>query len=254
MKRGAYRARAVVLGSIDYGESDRILTFYTLEQGKMRGIAKGARRSKKRFVGNLDPLSHINIVYFQSDRSELVRVEDASLMDAFTPLKADIERLSDACYLLELTSEMTREGLSVPAVYHALVAFLKLLEAGAGAEALRFFEMRLLSLAGYLPHLSGCVTCRRSSEGERLYFSPDRGGIVCRGCSTGLTGLVGISPGTAGLLSMAARLEPEKLGRLKAGPSFLEESEKLLGDFIRFQLGKELKTRRFMAKLRSAGA
>lgn len=254
MKKGTYRARGVVLGSIDYGESDRILTFYTLEQGKLKGIAKGARRSKKRFVGNLDPLSHINIMYFQSDKSELVRVEDASLIDAFTPLKADIERLSDACYILELTSEMTREGQVLPAAYHSLVAFLKLLEAGGGPEVLRFFEIKLLSQAGYLPHLSGCVTCRQTTDGEKLYFSSERGGLVCRGCASGLTGLIPVSPGTAGLLTMAMRLEPDKLTRLKPGPVFLDESERLLYEFIKFQLGKELKTRRFMAKLRSAQA
>lgn len=254
MKRGTYRARAVVLNSIDFGESDRILTFYTLEQGKITGIAKGARRSRKRFVGNLDPLSHINIVYFHSDKSEMVRVEDASLIDAFSNLKADIEKLSDACYLLELTSEMTREGQVLPAAYHTLVAFLKLLEAGAGPEALRFFEIKLLSQAGYLPHLSGCVSCRRTSDGERLYFSSDRGGLVCKACASGLTGLIAVSPGTAGLLTMAARLEPDKLNRLKPGPAFLDESERLLYDFIKFQLGKELKTRRFMAKLKSAQA
>ena len=254
MKRGSYRAKAVVLGSIDFGESDRILTFYTLEQGKITGIAKGARRSKKRFVGNLDPLTHINIGYFHSDKSELVRVEDASIIDAFSSLKTDIERLSDACYLLELTSEMTREGIVLPAVYHTLVAFLKMLEASPNEELLRFFEIRLLSICGYLPHLGGCVACRQHAGEERLYFSSERGGLVCRRCSSGIMGLIPVSPGTAGLLSMAARLEAGKLERLKPGAAFLEESERFLYDFIKFQLGKELKTRRFMAKLKSAWA
>lgn len=254
MKKGTYRARGIVLNSIDYGESDRILTIYTLEQGKIKGIAKGARRSKKRFVGNLDPLSHINIVYFHSDKSELVRIEDACLIDAFSILKTDIERLSDGCYLLELTSELTREGQVLPAAYHSLVAFLKLLESGAGPEALRFFEVKLLEQSGYLPHLAGCMSCRASGEGERLYFSSAKGGLVCRACASGMTGLIQVSPGTAALLSMAARLEPEKLDRLKPGPAFLDESERLLYDFIKYQLGKELKTRRFMAKLKSAQA
>ena len=254
MKRGTYRARAVVLNSIDYGESDRILTFYTLEKGKLSGIAKGARRSRKRFVGNLDPLSHINIIYFHNDKSDLVRIEDASLIDAFSVLKTDIERLTDGCYLLELTSELTREGQPLPAAYHSLVAFLKLLEAGAGQEALRFFEVKLLDQSGYLPHLTGCLSCKTTGEGERLYFSSARGGLVCRACSSGITGLMPVSPGTAALLAMAARLEPAKLDRLKSSPVFLEESERLLYDFIKYQLGKELKTKRFMAKLRSAGA
>ncbi|CAG1064787.1 DNA repair protein RecO [uncultured bacterium] len=254
MKKGTYRARGVVLHSIDFGESDRILTFYTLEQGKLKGIAKGARRSRKRFVGNLDPLSHINIVYHHSDKSELVRVEDASLIDAFSILKTDIERLSDGCYLLELTNELTREGQVLPDAYHCLVAFLKLLESGSGPEALRFFEVKLLALSGYLPHLAGCMSCGASGENERLYFSSAKGGLVCRACASALTGLIAVSPGTAALLSMAARLEPAKLGRLKPGPAFLDESERLLYDFIKYQLGKELKTRRFMAKLKSAQA
>ncbi len=252
MKKGTYRAKGAVLNSIDFGESDRILTFYTLERGKLKGIAKGARRSRKRFVGNLDPLSHINIVYHHSDKSELVRVEDASLIDAFSGLKTDIERLSDGCYLLELTGELTAEGQVIPEAYHCLVAFLKLLESGAGAEALRFFEIKMLALSGYLPHLGGCLSCGASGEGERLYFSSPKGALVCKACASGMTGLMAVSPGTAGLLSMAARLEPAKLGRLKPGAAFLEESERLLYDFIKYQLGKELKTRRFMAKLRSA--
>jgi len=254
MKRGTYRARAVVLNSIDYGESDRILTFCTLEKGKLSGIAKGARRSRKRFVGNLDPLSHINIVYFHNDKSDLVRVEDASLIDAFSVLKSDIERLSDACYLLELTSELTREGQMAPEAYHTLVTFLKLLEAGAGQEALRFFEVKMLAHSGYLPHLTGCMSCRAAAQSDRLYFSSAKGGLVCRPCSSGITGLIPVAPGTGSLLAMAARLEPAKLERLKPGPAFLDESERILYDFIKYQLGKELKTRRFMAKLRGAGA
>jgi len=255
VKRGLYRGRAVVLNSLDYGESDRILTFCTLEHGKLRGIAKGARRSRKRFVGNLDPLSHIDLIFFHNDGSDLVRVEDAKLADAFAPLKADIESLADSCYLLELTSEMTREGQSLPAVYHLLVEFLKMLEAKSiGQEALRFFEIRLLAITGYLPHLGGCVSCREKTDGQRIYFSSERGGLVCRRCSSGLIGLIPLSPGTAGLLSMAARLDGEKLKRLKPGQAVLDESERLLYDFIKFQIGKELKTRRFMIKLKSAWA
>lgn len=254
MKRGLYRSRAVVLNSVDYAESDRILAFFTLEHGKISGIAKGARRSRRRFVGKLDPLSHIDLVFSVGSRGELAFIEEASLVDAFNGLKADIERLSEACYLLELTSEMTREGQVMPAVYHTLVEFLRMLEAARCLELLRFFEIRLLSLAGYLPHLVGCVVCRGEASGVRLSFSSERGGIVCRGCSTGLPGLIAVSPGTTGLLSMASRLDGDKLGRLRPGQAFLEESERLLYDFIRFHIGKELKTRRFMEKLRGAGA
>lgn len=255
MKRGLYRAEAIILNSFDYGESDRIIAFYTLEHGKIKGIAKGARRSKKRFVGNLEPGSLINLIFFHSDKSELVRVEDVGLVEGFNNLRADIDMLSQGFYLLELTSEMTREGVAMPAIFELLADILKMLNDGYDPGLLaRFFEIRLLSVVGYLPHLSGCVVCKKNGEaGPIKKFSSEKGGVVCSRCSGGLLNLVPISPATAGLLSMAAKMDTDKLMRLKPGASFIEEGERLLYDFIKFQLGRELKTKRFMDKMRSAG-
>lgn len=253
MKKGLYKTRAVILNSLDYGESDRILTFFTLGHGKISGIAKGARRSRKRFVGNIEPASEINLVFFHNGKSDLVRVEDASLIEAYAALKSDIDRLSEACYLLELVSEMTREGQHMPQVYGLLTGFLKMLEEGSGSTVLRCFEIRLLSVLGYLPHLEGCVVCKGPfAPEERLFFSAERGGVVCKRCSSASSGLQGISAGTARFLSMAAKFDSDKLTRLKPGPVFLEESEEILYDFIKFQIGKELKTKRFITKLRNA--
>lgn len=255
MRRGLYKAHAVVLNSIDYGESDRILAFYTKEHGKIKGIAKGARRSRKRFVGNLDPLCHITMNFFVTEKSELARIEDASLIEGFNNLKIDIERLSEACCLLELTSEMTREGQVMPQVYNSLTFFLRALDSGEWESSLsRFFEIRLLSILGFLPHLEGCVICREdiSVFTGNPRFSSDKGGLVCPECSSGVPGLLHISAGTARLLSTAARFDGEKLKRLKGGPGFFEESETVLYDFIRHQLGHELKTKKFMHKLKTA--
>lgn len=276
MRRGSYKTTAVVLNTYDFGESDRILTLYTEDYGKLRGIAKGARRSRKRFVGNLDPSSHIRVGFFSNGRSDLVRVENASLIEGFNSLRADLERFTDSCYMLELTDEMTREGQALPRVYELLSRFLGLLEsapaatpappasfAGSSRAVVRFFEIKLLTLLGYMPELKGCVACgglfhpgsapaRPASSGGAVYFSSERGGLVCGECSVGKPRLVPVSQGTAGLLSMAARLAPEKLARLRPAPAHISESETLLEDFIKHQLGKELKTRRFMEKLRRA--
>lgn len=256
MKRGLFRTRSVILNSFDYGESDRILSFYTEEHGKIKGIAKGARRSKKRFVGNLEPLSHINLIFFHSEKSELVRVEDSTLIESFGNLKADIDRLTEGYYLLELVSEMTREGVILPSVFFLLLDFLGMLSENGGNEGpLRFFEIRLLSILGYLPHLDACVVCRKGFEGaDRVYFSSERGGTVCRNCTAGMTGLVPVSPGTAKSLSIAAKFDTEKLKRLKPAPNFFEESERVLYDFIKFQIGKELKTKKFLEKMRNLKA
>lgn len=256
MKRGLYSTHAVVLSSFDYGDSDRILGFYTEDYGKIKGIAKGARRSRKRFVGNLEPMSRIKLIFFHNEGSDLCRVEDSTLADGFPGLKSGIERLSNGYYLLELVSEMTREGQPLQQVYGLLCEFLKMLDDGADAQALlRYFEIKLLAILGYLPHLGGCVACRSAIEGEngeRVYFSSERGGIVCARCAPGMTGLVPVSPGTARLLDTAARFDNAKLARLKPARTFLDEGEAILEDFIRHQLGKELKTRKFLGKLKGA--
>lgn len=272
LRRGRYSTDAVVLGSYDYGESDLILVFFTRTYGKLRGIAKGARRSRRRFVGKLDPGTWIRLGFHQGDRGDLVRVEDASLVRNLPALSNDIERLSEAHYLIELTGELTREGQEIPGVFDLLSAFLAMLDsaasgsAGGAAEAsgavspaefLRFFEIRLLTLVGYRPHIDGCVVCGAAFEGGpgEPAFSNDLGGAVCGWCRGKVAGrLVPVSAGTLRLLVTAARYSPEKLVRLKPAPAFSSESERMLEGFIRHQIGKELKTRVFMARMRASFA
>ncbi len=238
----------------------------------MSGIAKGARRSRRRFVGNLDPMSHIKLGFFHSGKSELVRVEDVTLIEGFSDLKPDIERLTLGYYLLELVSEMTREGQVIERVFDLLRSFLKMLNSGVGggdgSELLRFFEIKLLAVLGYMPHLNGCVVCKGAlaGHGERCFFSSEKGGVVCSGCALAESetgpgaaaaalapaGLMPVSLSTIKVLSAAARFDDEKLVRLKPNRTFQKEGERLLGDFIKHQIGKELKTKRFMAKLKGA--
>ncbi len=258
MKRGAYFTHAVVLNSVDYAESDRILTFFTREHGKLSGIAKGARRSKKRFVGKLDPASALRLNFFHNGSHDLVRVDGADLIDGFSDVKSDINRYSAACYLLELTSEMTREGQDLPAVYGLLSGFLGLMNAGASSEALmRFFEIRLLRQVGLLPRFDSCAACGKGlleSGAEavfRIRFDSARGGAICPGCTRGPSH-ISICPGTARLMAAASMYDEDKLDRLKPGPLFLEESERALDDFITHQIGKQMKTKRFLLKLKEA--
>jgi DNA repair protein RecO (recombination protein O) len=266
MKRGLYKTQAVVLNSFDYGESDSILNFYTEDYGKLGGIAKGARRSRRRFVGNIEPMSHVRLVFFHSERSELVRVEEVALVNGFSELKLDIEALSVGYYLLELVSEMTREGQAIGRVFSLLTSFLGMLNSGGEREVLlRFFEIKLLSVLGYMPHLNGCVVCGgplvADTSGAGLLFSSEKGGVVCTGCSEyeasagapyGTSATVPVSLGTVKVLSSAVRFDFDKLARLKPGAAFLTEGERLLDNCIKHQIGKELKTKKFLAKLRSA--
>lgn len=271
MKRGSYKMDAVILGSVDYSESDRIITFYTKDRGKQSGIAKGARRSKKRFVGNIDPLCFSRLTVFHNGTSDLLRIDDATLFDGFSSVKADIESYGVACYIVELAREMTGDGESNPLVFAMIVGFLRIfnkmeedLKAGGGPDSagekdvlLRFFEVKLLAALGYLPHLEGCVICRDEIGDEsrvRLYFDSEKGGVVCGLCVPGFTSAIPLSAGTARFLSTASRLTMDKLMRLTPGRDFKSEGDRVMSSFIRYQLGKELKSRKFMDKMKGMEA
>jgi DNA repair protein RecO (recombination protein O) len=257
VRKGHYKTDAVVLGATNYGESDVILTLLTAEFGKIKGVAKGARRSRRRFVGTIDPPARISVLFHHhGGHGELKRVEDSKLIDGYAGLKADIERFSAACYMVELSDALSSEGDEWRPAYGLLTSLLFELSSGMAPDATsRFFEARILKLMGLMPHLTGCVICRKRVAGEpKAVFSSARGGLLCRECSPGSVGAMEVSLGTAMFLSTASTLDADKLRRLKPNQQLLGEADLMLEDFIRFHTGREFKTRRFMDSMRSAKA
>ena len=261
MKRGSYKTEAVVLNSYDYGESDAILALYTRDYGKVKGIAKGGRRSKRRFVGTLDHGTFIRLDFFANGRSELVRLENSSLVDAFPSIKNDLHTLAHASFFLELVNETTKEGQVSRKVFSLLTGSLSLLARGGEAATLtRCFEIKLLELLGFMPHIEGCVSCLKGVQklgSLTIFFSPSRGGLVCRECaaSSGYGaggGFVPLSMGTARFLSNAASFDINKLTRLNPGSVILDESERALQAFIGYLTGREFNSQRFLRSLNNS--
>ncbi|OGQ27673.1 MAG: DNA repair protein RecO [Deltaproteobacteria bacterium RIFCSPHIGHO2_02_FULL_42_44] len=248
---GHFKTEAIVLKSMDYGESDRIITFYTLEFGKVKGIAKGARNSKKRFVNNLEPFSYINLLFFQKQGRDLVIVEQAEVIRRFDTLTADLERFAFACYCLELLNEMTLEEQKNIKVFELLVKFLIMLNGGAGIKTIvMFFQIKLFSLLGYYPHLDTCIVCKNiPTDDNKVFFSTARSGILCFVCGDQEKSLIPVSQGTVKFLILAARIDIEKAERIDMAEWAAKECEKVIGDFIIHHLGKELKSKKFIEKI-----
>lgn len=260
---GHCTALAVVLSSIDYGESDKIVTFYTLEFGKLKGIAKGAKRSKKRFVNNLEPFSYIRLLFFQKPGRDLVMLEQADIVGRFDSLLTDIDRLAFGSYCLELLNEMTPEGQTNQKAFELLLKFLIMLDQGADIRTIVvFFEMRLLSLLGYHPHLEACVVCKKETvrahgrvplQNTKIFFSSAKSGILCFNCRGQEKSLILASPGAIKFLMLAAKTDIDKADRIAMPDWAAEECKKVMDDFLRYQLGKELKSKRFLEKLQAIG-
>lgn len=243
-------AIALVLRAVDYGEADRVVTLFTRELGKVAAFARSARASRKRFGGSLEPFHRLEIRY-RERRGDLLSLSAAEIRRARPAIATDLDRIAVASYLSELAAESTREREPHPEVFDLLDGALEALgdEPSPPLEPARRdgwlagIELRLLALVGYRPRLDGCVACG-AQEPERYRFSPERGGVLCPACG-GTRGLP-VSASTARLLESTLTTDVAHFDQVPFGASQAEEARALLAAFLRYQLGKELKSVRFV--------
>ncbi|HKI92579.1 MAG TPA: DNA repair protein RecO [Gaiellaceae bacterium] len=209
MRGRSYKTEAVVLRSIRFGEADRVLHLYTLDRGRVGAVAKGVRKTTSRFGARLEPLSHAELLLHQGS-GELHTVTGAQLMRAHGAAREDYYRLSvgliGAEAMLRLFSEQERNERA----FTALTRFLDLLdEAPHAADRPALdplglsFQLKLLWLSGYLPHLTSCAEC--GADGATLVgYSPRAGGAVCRACAGRTEALALGADGVAGIETLLA--------------------------------------------------
>lgn len=260
MKTGYIETEAIILNTLDYGDSDRIVTFYTEEFGKLSGIAKGAKRSRKRFVGNLDASCNVKFMFFNNPKKDLLRLDDAVLLKGFNNIRSDIDRLAVGSYFIELLNELSAEGHKNSKVYGLILHYLDILDNpdfiidGSKKEILiRAYEVKLMAFLGFMPHLDFCVTCRESyTDSDKIFFSSTRGGIVCKSCVGNAGPVIGVTKDSANFISGVLKKSASEVVENSVSDISVRESEKVMNDFIVHQIGKELKTKKFMEKISHA--
>jgi DNA repair protein RecO (recombination protein O) len=189
----SYKTQAVVLRSIRLGEADRVLHLYTLERGRIGAVAKGIRKTKSRFGARLEPLSHVDALLHHGS-GELETVTGVELVRSHRRTREDSYRLSVGLVGAEATLRLFTEQERNPRAFAALTRFLDVLDE---LPALRSrpaldplalsFQLKLLWLSGYLPHLTSCAEC--GGGGALVAYSPRAGGAVCRACANGALAL-----------------------------------------------------------------
>ncbi|HMK50978.1 MAG TPA: DNA repair protein RecO [Thermodesulfobacteriota bacterium] len=242
-----FKTNAIVIRSLNYSESDKIVTFFTKDFGKLKGIAKGARRSKKRFQNALSLFSHLRLIFFDKEGLGLVRAESCDILHSFPRIREDLRKILYGNYYLELVNEMAEEREASREAFELLLCFLLNLETMAPQEEqLRLFEIRMLSLFGYQPNMTRCGLCKKGGEDLQeipsVFFSLEKGVLVCERCSRAWNNLIPLSLGTARLIEKISQVELTKVERMRFTSQGLCESREILPKFISYQLGKELKS------------
>ena len=179
-----YRDRGVVLRTYKLGEADRIVVFLTSGHGKVRAVAKGVRRTKSRFGGRLEPLSHVELLLYEG--RELDIVTQAEMIEPWRPLRDDLIRLSQGIAMAEATEQVAQEREPSDALYRMLVGALRTLAERSSPLVVAAFYWKLLSLDGAGPVLSACASCGSGPPATPLVaFDLAEGGALCRGCRRG---------------------------------------------------------------------
>ena len=183
-----------MLRSFRLGEADRVLHVYTLERGRVGAVAKGVRRTKSRFGGRLEPLSHVELMLHQGS-GELQTVTGADLRTSHHESREDPYRLAVGLIGAEAMLRLFPEQEANERAFTALTRFLDRLDEIPSRAPARpaldplvlSFQLKLLWLSGYLPHLDSCVEC--GGQEALVGYQPSAGGAVCRDCGPGAIAL-----------------------------------------------------------------
>lgn len=250
----AHNTEALVLRFVDYGESDRIVHLLTPDCGRVAVIAKGARRSQKRFPGTLDIFNHLTVQLSRRKHTGMQRLEGAKLLKLFPPIRRDLGCFGLACYIVEMLDRVAPEGggsRDHEKLFRFALDALSTLVAGRADRSLRvLYELRTLACLGFKPELETCVRCGVDECGQSVpYFLVSEGGTLCGQCRRPQDAAIALSRGTVRLLSRSLRMPVGSLGRLSMGGKMLDEADRAIRSFQRFYLGIELRSQRFVDRL-----
>jgi DNA repair protein RecO (recombination protein O) len=230
------KSSGFVIKAFDYQESGRIVTLLSPSHGKISLLAKGARKTESRFGASLDLLNLIEVIFYEGKGLNLLR--DASLIESYSSLKRDYERLGAAMQAARTLGLLLREGQGEGRVFGLFGELLGELNQNGKLELKLLqlgFKLKLIDLLGFGPELERCTVCRRLPEGEQqLWFSTQVGGVVCEKCNTARDRKLPLQllQGWKAIL----RLSLGKLSRLVLPEGIISQGEEILDEFISFHL------------------
>jgi DNA repair protein RecO (recombination protein O) len=248
----SYTATGLVLHRLNTGETDKILTLYTREHGKLSVIAKSARKAGSRLTGATELFTETRFLLASGKSLEIV--QQTEIQESFPGIRADLEKLARATYLCELLDRLTQESdaLQSPELYDLLLSALYLLQrAETYPDAVvHAYELRLLAAIGYAPALENCVRCGEPLTARQVGFSPALGGALCPADRYRTDDAQGLSIDALKLLRLLAGTVPEQLLTLQPASKIAAEVARVLRWYIRYRADRDLKSLDFLDSLR----
>lgn len=239
---------AIIMRITELGETDLLVAFITPDKGRLKGIAKGARKSRKRFSNCLDLFCLANLEYEIESKGDLNLLHSCKLVQAFPGLRSDFSALSLASYMVELTEVLFPLGVVDKDIFELLKGSFFLLDKGKHNNLPRIhFEARAMTLGGYRIDFDKCCDCGRPYAGEgRAIFVREKGGISCLKCKRESELSPGLGPATVKELRA---LQSANLGEGEAfnmSEEMTSEIKTVLKQHIEYRIGRRLKAAQYL--------
>ncbi len=253
IRERTFRSEAIILRRTDFGEADRLLTLFARDFGKIKGIAKGARKPQSRKTGHVE-LFMRSKCFFARGR-DLNILTQAEMVNGYAALRADLVKATYASYVVELLDRFTVEEDKNIQLYDLLSNTLDRLTSDVDVLLVaRFYELRLLSITGFQPRLFHCVSCGEPIEDQDQFFSAELGGLLCPDCQ--LTDRQA-RPVTAVAVKVLRYLQMRPwdiVAHLQLKRPLLHELENILHFYLTYILERNLKSVDFLHRLRQEAA
>ncbi|PKN16416.1 MAG: DNA repair protein RecO [Deltaproteobacteria bacterium HGW-Deltaproteobacteria-23] len=232
---------AIVIGVRDYRETDRIVHLYTKEHGRLSGIARGAKKSVKRFGGAFELFARLSLELLPAEN--LATISSAEPLTIYPGIRQTFAAIAQASYAVELLTAITPERLPNKRVFRLLSAYLEQLDnSGVEPSDRHFFEMNLLNILGYRPPLESCSKCGAALAVDGGFWSQGAGhGLVCCRCAHG-----GYSLSGASIALLLNAFKVGRFGQIRFSPAEIAEVDRFMAAFIAAHISRPLKSLAFL--------
>lgn len=238
-----YKTEAVVLTDSDLGDQDKVITLFSKDYGKVKAVAKGARRLKSRFSPAIQMLSYVTVVLYKSRRIDMDTLSECEINSSFLGIRNDLLRLAYGYYVAELIMKFVQGSETPRFLFDLLLKTLFSLEKipkESLPALIHGFELKMLTILGYRPFLEGCIDCGRPiKKSNSLYFSGYEGGILCPSCGKGKARKT-ISHKAVQWMRFLLTSSLDKAVQVKLTQDLRRELELIPKDYIPYRIGEAL--------------
>jgi DNA repair protein RecO (recombination protein O) len=243
-----YKAKAVVLNTFKLGEADKIIVLFSGSRGKIRAVAKGVRKTKSKFGSSVEPFTVADMMFYEGKSLDII--QQSEIIMSFKEIRADLEKLKYGSVMLELIDKVGQEREESYDAFSLLLAALQCLKDAPDnyRTLLTVFQLKLMVILGYRPHLARCPACAGSlpDAAAQANFSLKFGGLLCDGCLGRDQEAMAVSPETRAHIGQALDTPLARWRELDFTAENVKGIARLTEMFVSYHLERKLKSPRLL--------